>query len=416
MSPRSLLTLAGLALCPVARSQTYSVHQLPPPPGYATGYAYGINDAGTVVGQVGNGAQRGPATVWVSGQPQVLPSLPDLSNAMARDINNAGQIVGQCYTSSDANAVPCIWEHQQVVQLPVLPGAKPFGQAWQINDAGIITGRTYAAGQQNTQPVPCIWQRVNGVWTLKVLPYQAPGSSQGAWAFGINASGTATGMLFLGFPHFQAATWSGGVLNPLVFGPANAVSTEAWGIDTRGRITGSYLDAIDHRGYALLLDGQSTTDLGNLSGYAHLLPYRLTDSGTVLGWTYNGQYELGLDDLSGLGFIWRSGSLSAMDDILTNGAGWHIRQLWDFNAAGQVAGIGELSGGLNYRAVMLTPCPANCDNSLSAPVLNVQDFACFLNKFAAGDTYANCDGSSTPPVLNVLDFSCFVNHFAAGCP
>lgn len=29
--------------------------------------------------------------------------------------------------------------------------------------------------------------------------------------------------------------------------------------------------------------------------------------------------------------------------------------------------------------------------------------------------YPNCDGSTTPPVLNVLDFACFLNRFAAGC-
>jgi hypothetical protein len=28
----------------------------------------------------------------------------------------------------------------------------------------------------------------------------------------------------------------------------------------------------------------------------------------------------------------------------------------------------------------------------------------------------NCDGSTAPPVLNVLDFNCFLNRFAAGCP
>ena len=29
--------------------------------------------------------------------------------------------------------------------------------------------------------------------------------------------------------------------------------------------------------------------------------------------------------------------------------------------------------------------------------------------------YANCDGSTAAPVLNVLDFSCFLNRFASGC-
>jgi hypothetical protein len=62
------------------------------------------------------------------------------------------------------------------------------------------------------------------------------------------------------------------------------------------------------------------------------------------------------------------------------------------------------------------PCYANCDASTTNPALNVQDFACFLNRYASGDTYANCDGSTTAPVLNVQDFACFLNQFAAGCP
>ncbi|MFN0133705.1 MAG: GC-type dockerin domain-anchored protein [Phycisphaerales bacterium] len=72
-----------------------------------------------------------------------------------------------------------------------------------------------------------------------------------------------------------------------------------------------------------------------------------------------------------------------------------------------------------YRATLFNPppaCCANCDGSTVAPVLNVNDFICFNNRFAAGDSYANCDGSTTPPVLNVNDFVCFLNLFGAGCP
>ena len=61
-------------------------------------------------------------------------------------------------------------------------------------------------------------------------------------------------------------------------------------------------------------------------------------------------------------------------------------------------------------------CYANCDGSNTPPILNVNDFGCFLNAYAAGDPYANCDGSTTPQVLNVLDFACFLNKYAAGCP
>ena len=64
----------------------------------------------------------------------------------------------------------------------------------------------------------------------------------------------------------------------------------------------------------------------------------------------------------------------------------------------------------------VTPtCYPNCDNSTTPPILNINDFICFLNKFAAQDPYANCDGSTTAPILNILDFMCFLNRFAAGC-
>jgi hypothetical protein len=70
------------------------------------------------------------------------------------------------------------------------------------------------------------------------------------------------------------------------------------------------------------------------------------------------------------------------------------------------------------------PCYANCDGSTVAPVLNVDDFTCFINQFARARVlpheeqvghYANCDGSTVAPVMNVDDFLCFINRFAAGC-
>ncbi len=58
-------------------------------------------------------------------------------------------------------------------------------------------------------------------------------------------------------------------------------------------------------------------------------------------------------------------------------------------------------------------CYFDCDGS---GFLNINDFMCFLNHYAAGDACANCDGSTIPPVLNINDFICFQNGFATGCP
>jgi hypothetical protein len=60
-------------------------------------------------------------------------------------------------------------------------------------------------------------------------------------------------------------------------------------------------------------------------------------------------------------------------------------------------------------------CYPNCDNSTAMPCMNIQDFACFINRFSAGETWANCDNSATPPVLNILDFNCFLGRWANGC-
>jgi hypothetical protein len=61
-------------------------------------------------------------------------------------------------------------------------------------------------------------------------------------------------------------------------------------------------------------------------------------------------------------------------------------------------------------------CYANCDASTAAPALNVADFTCFLQRYAAGELYANCDLSTAAPLLNVADFTCFLQRYAAGCP
>jgi murein tripeptide amidase MpaA len=69
-------------------------------------------------------------------------------------------------------------------------------------------------------------------------------------------------------------------------------------------------------------------------------------------------------------------------------------------------------------------CYANCDGSTTEPVLNIDDFACFINSFALAQalpheqqvtSYANCDGSTVEPALNIDDFACFINAFALGC-
>ena len=58
-------------------------------------------------------------------------------------------------------------------------------------------------------------------------------------------------------------------------------------------------------------------------------------------------------------------------------------------------------------------CYADCDFSEGPKRLNVNDFVCFINKYAALDPYANCNVDAA---IDIADFSCFMAKFAQGCP
>jgi hypothetical protein len=130
-------------------------------------------------------------------------------------------------------------------------------------------------------------------------------------------------------------------------------------------------------------------------------------SGQVTGYA-NGFQQFAFSDTSSLAVPITTGFNLFIDDTVTGGGE---------ASSGQVARVRLFSGALSAPevAALCNGCYANCDASTVTPILNVNDFQCFLNRFAAADPYANCDGSTIPPTLNVNDFQCFLNKFAAGC-
>ncbi len=82
-----------------------------------------------------------------------------------------------------------------------------------------------------------------------------------------------------------------------------------------------------------------------------------------------------------------------------------------------VANTGADASDANFTIGSPPPaCYANCDASTGSPLLTANDFQCFLDRFAAGESYANCDLSTGNPSLTANDFQCFLNTYAAGCP
>jgi hypothetical protein len=137
----------------------------------------------------------------------------------------------------------------------------------------------------------------------------------------------------------------------------------------------------------------------------------------------NTMREIALDSQGNLFFTTHGGIIQKINDV-------RIPASMMDNSSFQVGSYGSsipFSGidVANADNTQTSFCYANCDHSTTPPVLNVEDFVCFINEFANGLAlssaqqivhYANCDNSTTDPVLNVEDFICFIDQFAQGCP
>jgi uncharacterized membrane protein len=170
------------------------------------------------------------------------------------------------------------------------------------------------------------------------------------------------------------------------------------GIQDLGLIPGGAAATL-YYGSAVSADGSIVVGLGNFNAGQ--------GTGTAIIWdAAHGMRDLNLVlandyglNLQGFQCFWAR-AISADGKVIAG---------YGFSSIGQEAFIADLHSGP-------AECYPNCDGSTVTPVLNVNDFTCFLNRYASGDSYANCDGSTAMPVLNVNDFTCFLNRFAAGCP
>ncbi len=101
-------------------------------------WAYGINDAGQVVGEsdgLYSSAYRSKAVIWNNGNPTAL-GTPDGQSSAARGINNAGQVVG----TSSAPATCCGYATVWNGITPTYLSSVGWSHGNAINNAGQVAG------------------------------------------------------------------------------------------------------------------------------------------------------------------------------------------------------------------------------------------------------------------------------------
>jgi probable HAF family extracellular repeat protein len=301
-----VLCLVGLLTVTADAAPLYTIQDLGVPPDrWGWSQAWGLNDAGQVVGHTGS---YGTAVLWDG----VNGLQFDLGRGTARGINNAGQVVG--YGEGHYNAF--LWDAVNGLQmLGQLPG-DTFSVADDINERGQVVGRSGPINSTASAHA-FLWDERNGMQDLGFLPGTAY-----AYALGINDNGQVVGC-------------SGG--RAFLWDSANGMQDlggfTAHDINNNGQVIG--------QGYGGGFIWDSTNGVHSIPA----IPFSINDRGQVVGWHY------GLSRA----FIWESGAgETLLDTLIPEDSGWdYLYEARDINERGQIAGAGYIDGVMH--AFLLTP-------------------------------------------------------------
>jgi hypothetical protein len=172
----------------------------------------------------------------------------------------------------------------------------------------------------------------------------------------------------------------------------NATGARALGISNLGSICGR----------AIMPCGQSCTvlkgfiwnngqfqDLGVLPGKTHTRPFAINDSNVIVGYC----------DPGATAFVWRNGTMTALNDLIPPELNLDIKLVWDINNAGQIVGQAEVLGTSDDVAVRLTPIPSPIGDSDCDSDIDVDDLLSVINNWAH-----ESPKGSTPQALPPCDF------------
>jgi len=199
-------------------------------PGGDYSAAFGINDAGTVVG-TSNTSTSMHAFTWTSAQGlRDLGALPGANSSSAFAINNQGVIAG----SSGAHAA--LWNGGAVQDLGTLGGQT--SEAHAVNNSGVVVG----VSDSSAGPRAFLWKD-GSMQDLGVLP-----GDTSSRADHINDSGMVVGASE-GSGGVRAFVWtSAGGIQPLSSSSDNGYS-EAFAVNNQGQIVGESSSSLGTRAF-----------------------------------------------------------------------------------------------------------------------------------------------------------------------
>ncbi len=227
------------------RSVGTTLEVLPEPAGAEDSYANGINDAGDIVGEVGNYVTIGSssyfvrkAVLWPASAPgtvvQLTAGLPSTGQTLGKGIDQDGTVLVQYYPSltSSLNATALyLWKAGTARQLPTPVGNK------QVDGRAISNGRVAGASSPGGL-IGTVWDQngtlINPVAADLLTSINRTGQTVG-WKVGSGLSitysvwqGTAKVGTFSGAHGLYVSADDGSVAGWSRFAPDNAIKPAYW--------------------------------------------------------------------------------------------------------------------------------------------------------------------------------------------
>jgi uncharacterized membrane protein len=419
---RSLSCTIAVALAATsAHAQiTFELLPLASPMRNANGRA-GSDDASVVVG-VGNGPFGGPGLlsyVWSPAQGSILvPPLSGFTLVGASAVSGDGSVVvGMDYLDNLPVMAPYAWSWTSGGAPEALPFPPETGSATAFGvsqNGSTVVGWVRLGSDPNGPFRATVWR--NGTVTTIEPPEPYTNTAAGA----VSADGSVVvGSVYSSAPgDSYGFRWSADAGIEILTGPARGALAIVGGVSPDGRtVVGAADYGINGIHAVRWHSAGAPEDLGAFPG---------SGDTQALAVSADGRITVGYYQISGFSRAFLSSPQTGIVDLtqfLTSRGvdlqGWSLETCTTITPDGNwlIGSASNPPNGVPWRAhIPGLLCYANCDASTSNPALDVNDFVCFMQHFAAADDYANCDQSTTPPVVNVADFVCFQQHFAAGCP
>ena len=355
------------------------------------GYAGGINNEGSVVG---NSTPPGDAVVhaflWKGGVMTDLGTLggPDSITANGwNGINDRRAVTGYSETSTpDPNGedvcgfgtqftcLPFAWQKGVMTALP-LPGGNN-GIAFEVNNRGQIVGTAETPNPDPTcslfflQVEPVMWQD-GSLQELPLLPSDPDGS-----ASAINDKGQAVGVSgCTGTNTGHAVLWPKGANRGVIdLGNLGGTLNLPADINNKTQVVGQ-ADVPGGTHHAFLWQDGVMSDLGFLPGLPTSFADGINNQGQVIGVSQDANG----DDFSSVPFLWQNGVITDLNSLIPAGSPLLLQEPESINDHGQIVGFGLLSDG-EQRGFLLTPCDEKdpgsegCDDSMleARPIASLQ--------------------------------------------